>query len=240
MNVNRVYYANPLLREDHPFFPIGLLPGGTGNSLLEDFGLTDIRNAAEGIARGRIRAIDANKVYLSSSDSKKYVYSINTICCGMIGDMAAASESIRWAGGIRYDCCGLWYALKGHTRPANIELSNGDTIKGRMMGAVINLNQHFGKKLRICPKAIWDDGKMDCVIVMEQPRSVYFQLFNLFQKGIHYGEKEIFYHQVQKIQFNQTEEGSLGIDGELYAYRGTISIECVPQAYYFMLPHPKR
>ena len=55
-------------RSDGKTFPIGLIPGGSGNSLLHDLGLVDPVAAAEAIVAGHTRFIDAAQIHMNGSE----------------------------------------------------------------------------------------------------------------------------------------------------------------------------
>lgn len=71
-----------LQRKDGKKIPIGLLPGGTGNSLMHDLNCLDPAKAAKWVVNGDVHWMDANKVWLGEG---KEFYSVNVVGWGIIG-----------------------------------------------------------------------------------------------------------------------------------------------------------
>jgi hypothetical protein len=78
--------VNGLLdRKDSDKCAIGLIPGGSGNSFLTDFGLQKSAEATiDNIVAGRIAAIDATRVVFGPDDAAHHLWSINVVgyCAG--------------------------------------------------------------------------------------------------------------------------------------------------------------
>jgi hypothetical protein len=78
-----------LMRPDKKVIPIGVIPGGTGNSFCEGIGFLSAEIAANKIADGDVCWMDSNKVILGEG---KVIYSINTIGVGVVGDVGSVAE----------------------------------------------------------------------------------------------------------------------------------------------------
>ena len=119
--------------------PIGLIPAGSGNSFLHDFGLClegsdadeSVRVAANAIVNGTVAALDVLRVQHGDDAAKDVLYSINVV--GWSPDQCAASLNIdAWRpclGTARYDVCSLWGVLKDVQGPLRIRAAGA--VNGR-------------------------------------------------------------------------------------------------------------
>lgn len=86
--------------------PLGLIPGGSGNSVLTDLRIkghdqAGEEQAMENILAGKFAWIDANRVTL---DDETQLFSVNELTWGLTGDVGADSEKARCLGPARYVC----------------------------------------------------------------------------------------------------------------------------------------
>lgn len=245
-----------LSRPDKRRIPIGLIPGGTGNSFSADAGCWDVAAAVERIIAGQVVSVDANHV---RDEGDLDLYSINVVALGLIGDVAVTAETARWLGGARYDACGLWALLKNAKLTMRLEYEDADgqvTVLDRpVVTAFVSHTQYFGKGLRAAPKAALDDGFADITICTDLSRAQMLEVFAQLPLGAH--GNQIYDNIIQKpvrrcvMQVRPTDtaadaapdsvaEGVVNVDGEMFAYRGAITVECVPEAFQLFAPADAR
>ena len=119
--------------------PVGLIPAGSGNSFLHDFGMClegsdpeeSVRVAANAIVRGTVAPLDVLRVQHGNDAAKDVLYSINVV--GWSPDQCAASLNIdawrKYLGSARYDVCSLWGVLKDVQGPLRIRAAGA--VNGR-------------------------------------------------------------------------------------------------------------
>jgi len=225
-----------LSRKDQKQIPIGLIPGGSGNSVALDLGLADTKEAAARIAAGVSVAVDANRI---TDDGKLLVYSVNEMACGIVGEVGITAEAVRCFGPARYDICAIWQVLKGNTSPMKLTM-NGDsnkTVVGEFVTAFVNQTQHFGKGLRATPLAKIDDGVMDLCFMKEGTRGEQLEIFLQLPTGAHHANPGLTFQQVREVTLTpHAKSGVLNIDGEIMRYDGTIRVQCVHRAFRMFIP----
>ena len=213
---------------------MGLLPTGTGNSLLTDMACTDVMEMATRIATGKVCNMDLVKVTVEGAS----VYSMNCLCLGLTGDVGVAAESFRCLGGARYDACAVWGVLKGKLEPYKIEYTTKDgeriVIEEDFVTAFANHTQYFGKKLRATPKAVLDDGLLDIMTIRNAKRAKALQLFTVLPDGQHMNDSVVDYIQAKAVTFTVQKPGVGVVDGELFQHRGTIELEVISGAFPFI------
>ena len=101
-----------LTRDDNMKIPIGLIPGGTGNSFMKTIDCLDPVDAINKILSNMPMSIDVMKV---STSDKKY-YSLNLVGWGMATDISVFAEKLRIIGGQRYNIASIFEIIKNKKR----------------------------------------------------------------------------------------------------------------------------
>ncbi len=207
-------------RSDNKRFPLGLIPGGSGNSFLTDLEVLDPRKATEAIVSGRRRLIDVAKVSLSD----QILYAFNIIGWGLVADVNVRAEKYRWMGPIRYTVASLVELIRAKTRAGTLRFDDRE-IKGEFCFVLACNTIHTGKQMKMAPRATLDDGLIDLVVVKHGPGL--FKMLSLFSKlydGNYINDPAVEYHQVKSFVLNPEIAGPLNVDGELL---GTTPAEVV-------------
>jgi YegS/Rv2252/BmrU family lipid kinase len=204
--------------------PLGIIPGGTGNSLAQHLGCTDPVAAASRIVAGNTVPLDVAKV---TSDTG-IDYSINIVGWGAAVDINRTAERLRWLGGIRYSLAALWEILRCRRRPLRLTLDGEVTEDAFQM--VLACNTRFtGKGMQLAPRAKLDDRLLDLVIVRRATRRQTLQLFSRVFDGTHVDLPFVDYRQVSTLELSSPGCEGLNIDGEL-KLNLPIRVEIVPAA----------
>jgi len=227
-----------LSRADGAMVPVGLLPGGSGNSVNRDLGAPDIKEAARRVARGHVAMVDVNRI----STMGKSVLSVNVIGLGLIGDVGIVAEDFRWMGPGRYDAVGVFAVLKGTASVMSLEAecADGRTLKMEnepLVTVFVNQTQHFGQGMRAVPDACIDDGLMDICMMKQGTRVDKLKIFNWLPTGGHFGYDKLQFEKVKSVTFKlDAGKGVFNVDGEVLFHDGTIKIECVQQCLPLLCP----
>ena len=214
-----------LMRRAHPAeVPLGIIPGGTGNSLAQHLGCLDPLEAAKKIVQGNIAPLDVARV--SSEDGVEH--SINIVGWGAAVDINRTAERLRWMGGIRYSVAALWEILRARRRPLRLMLDGEVTEDSFHM--VLACNTRFtGKGMQLAPRAKLDDRLLDVIIVRRATRRQMLELFSRVFDGTHVDLPFVEYRQVATLELSSPGCESLNIDGELKRNL-PIRVEMVPAA----------
>lgn len=202
--------------------PIGIVPCGSGNSIIHDLDQLAWNVALDAILNINKRKIDVLEVKCGN----KIIYAANIAGWGMVTDIGISAEKFRWLGTSRYTLMSIVEVFKYNTRKAKLSV-DGDIMDEHFLFIMASNTIHTGKGMKISPKAKIDDGLMDVVIVKAGPSRL--KLLNLLPKifdGTHIKEKEVLYLQAKEIELI-TDEEVLNIDGELKG-KTPISIKVLP------------
>ena len=220
--------------------PVGILPGGSGNSISLDLGTWSLAEAARRIGRGDSVAMDAVKVSTNGGASR--VASVNLVAWGLVGDVGVVAEGFRMLGPARYDAVAAWGVAKGGGWPCKIkfELADGTSksVDEKLMTAFINSTQHFGKGLRPTPHARLDDGLMDlCYLEGSATRGEMLAILQQLPTGAHHARtKGIHMFQVRKCSMDVGGPGVVNIDGEVMQHDGKLDFSMLPRVLRVFCP----
>ena len=218
-----------LTRNDKKKIPIGLIPGGSGNSLMHTIGCLDPCKAAHIVISGNPKPIDVAKIEIGD----QIIYSINIIGWGLVTDIGITAEKYRWLGESRYTLVSLLEILRLKQRSAKLILNGNEEIEQFTFILALN-TQHTGKGMFAAPKAKLDDGLIDLIVVREKGK---MKLLNLLPKifdGSHIDSDIVEYHQVSSFSLIPEEDSVLNIDGEI-AGKTPIKVTMIPNSFQFLM-----
>jgi len=196
-------------RKDKKLIPIGVIPAGTGNSLMHDFNCLDPNVAAKWIVKGYTKKIDLAKIKMEH----KVVYAFNIVGWGMITDINLRAEGVRWMGENRYTYAALMEIMSHKQRHAKLSFG-GKTYDEKFTFILGSLTKFTGSAMKMAPKAKLDDGLIDISIVRNASRK---QMMNLFPKiftGEHIHSDVLEYKQVDSYSIIPDEHDPMNLDGE--------------------------
>ncbi|MCM2372763.1 diacylglycerol/lipid kinase family protein [Aporhodopirellula aestuarii] len=198
-------------REDQQTIPIGLIPGGSGNSLIVDLELTDPVDAAKAIVDEHIRKFDVVEI----TTNGRTVYSFNIIGWGLVTDVGIRAEKWRWLGPARYTIVSLLKVLRGtQARSAQLIL-DGKEIADEFTFVMV-CNTRYTGAMKIAPQAKLDDGLLDVIVLRHgASRLKLLSLFNRIYDGTHVEDPVVEYYTASQISLTSNQADPLNIDGEL-------------------------
>jgi len=214
-----------LTRNDHQKIPLGIIPGGSGNSFMHDLELTDPIEAAKAIIQGKIQAVDTAKIEINQVTK----YAMNMIGWGLVTDVGNSAEHYRWLGPNRYTILSVIEVLRHKSRAATLILDD-KKIEDEFTFIIACNSIHVGKGMKMAPKAKLDDGAIDLIVVRANvTRTRLLQVLPKLFNGSHIEEPEVSYYQTSKFSLIPEKNEIINIDGEIMGST-PISVEMIPNA----------
>ncbi|MFO0875982.1 MAG: diacylglycerol kinase family protein [Gemmataceae bacterium] len=202
---------NGLLRRDHPVsLPLGLIPAGTGNTLHEHVGCSDLESATRCILRGATRGLDIAQVTFA----EERVFCANIVGWGAVTDINLLAERLRWLGRVRYTVAALWHILKPIPRRAQLTLDH-ITLDEEYLFAIACNTRTTGSGMMLAPEALLDDGRFDVVLVRPRGRRELLNLFRRVSDGSHLKLPGVECHSVGSFGISTATPDLLNLDGEI-------------------------
>jgi len=215
-----------LSRHDGRKIPIGIIPGGSGNSYMHDLQLTDPLKAAKAIINGKTRALDTAKVEVNHIIK----YSNNMIGWGLVTDVGNQAEHFRWLGTNRYTILSVVEVLRHKSRPAAL-IMDDKKIEDEFIFIIACNSIHVGKGMKMAPKARLDDGLIDLIVIRSGvSRTRLLQVLPKLFDGTHINEPELEYYQTSQFSLIPETDEILNIDGEIMGST-PIQVNVIPKAF---------
>ena len=200
-----------MFRKDQNNFPIGIIPGGSGNSFMRDLELTDPIEAANAIINGNTKLIDVAKMNINNITK----YAINIIGWGLVTDIANKAEKYRWLGTNRYTILSVLEVFTYKPRLAKLIIDN-ETITDKFTFVIACNTIHTGKGMKMAPNAILDDGKIDIIVVKHKAsRLKMLSMLPTVFDGSHIKNPLVDYYKASSFSIIPELNEVLNIDGEI-------------------------
>ena len=170
---------------------LGLIPAGTGNSFLRDFGVTSAEEAIDGILAGRRRRVDLVEFEYQGEGQTERRFSLNILGVGLIADiLKLTNERLKFLGSAGYSLAVLLRLAKGMNNRIDIT-ADGRAWAIRNSALVISNSKFTGGKMMIAPPADVSDGKADLVVFREVNRREIVAIFKGVFGGTHVGHPKV-------------------------------------------------
>ena len=194
---------------------IGLIPAGTGNSFLRDFGITTPEEALARLRAGRRRRVDLIEFHYASGGSTVRGYALNILGVGLIADiLKLTNERLKGFGALGYSLAVLIRLARGLDN--RIDLEAGGRAWTIADSALVVSNSKFtGGGMKIAPAADTADGRADLVVFREVNRREIVSIFRRVFSGAHTGHPKVETLQAAEISVAASPPQLLMADGEL-------------------------
>ena len=204
---------------------LAMLPLGTGNSFLRDFGITDPESAAEAIYRGQSQPIDVLR--LTHKDGA--IHFINTMGTGFVARAGElTNERFKLLGAAGYIAAVLVCVARLQYEDNTLRYAGG-TDEARTVLSSFSNSQYTGGSMRMAPDAQVADGLLDVVRAGPLGRAALIAAFARIFSGTHTELDEVWTRQVERVEFVEPSFQAVLIDGDLY-HLTPLSIDVLPGA----------
>ena len=202
-----------LTRVDQRKVPIGLIPGGTGNSFMKTMNLLDPFEAILKIIKNEPRTVDVMK----AKGSDKVYFSLNLVGWGMATDISIVAEKLRALGGQRYNIASVIEIIRNKKRPARLIIDDVETANDFCFIIACN-TKYVGKGMKMAPEAIIDDGLIDLIVVKKNSRLTLLSVFPKLFDGAHVTHSACEYLKCKTFSIKPEQNEPLNIDGEIIGF----------------------
>ena len=208
-NVLNAYMA----LEERPSIPFGILPVGTGNSLVRDVidGEQPLEEYVKLIKNGSTKEFDIAKV---ECDKETFYYA-NMMGFGFITDVNGTASKLKALKSHAYTLGVLHQTIKLNTFELKMTI-DGEVHKMENVFVIISNSKYTGGNYLIAPKANVSDGKLDLVILNKLSRVNLLKTFPKIFDGSHINTPFVDYIQAKTIKLEANVSKILSPDGEIY------------------------
>ncbi|MCA6364745.1 MAG: hypothetical protein IM638_17050 [Bacteroidetes bacterium] len=197
----------------HPILPVpvALFPCGTGNAFNFDIGCATVDETLRCIFDQSISSIDLAEVNYTN----RKLWSFNILGCGLVAEINALAEKMRFLGGSRYTVASV---IKLFANPVqHYKITTDGVIREGRYSFILACNTRYtGKGMMMAPKAVLNDGKFDVILVKACPFWKLLLLFPKIFKGQHIDADVLEYVQASSLDVKSISgNGFTNIDGEI-------------------------
>lgn len=211
---------------------LGLIPAGLGNDVARGLGIPRrLKGAYTTLIEARPRYVDIGEV--------NGRFFINGVGIGYDGAVASEMHKIRkggkiLSGWIYFKC--LMHQLWQFTPPLLTLEIDGNFLPPRRYFLALAANRtSFGGVFNLAPKARFDDGLLDVLLVSAIPKHTFFLSIPRAITGKHLGLKHVSCYTARRITIKSDSAVPCHIDGES-CYDDQFSIKVLPKALKVVVP----
>jgi len=208
---------------------LAMLPLGTGNSFLRDFGITDVDAAIDAIVRGESAPIDVLR--LTHEDG--VIHFINTMGTGFVARAGKlTNERFKGLGAVGYVAAVLVCVIRLQYEENTLHYA-GMTDDARTVLTSFSNTQYTGGSMRMAPDALVSDGLFDVVRAGPLGRAALMAAFARIFSGTHVDLERVWTRQVDRVDFVNPAFQAVLIDGDLFQVM-PLSIDLLPGALHLV------
>ena len=225
---------------------IGVIPMGTGNDYIRNYGQVDDFRDLESQMQGISQTSDLIRYRGELKGEVTEGYCANMFNIGFDCNVVVATDRLKKLplinGSLAYllGVAAMFITKKG--ADLKIEFADGKVKDGPILLCSVANGCYCGGGIKSAPKGILDDGLMDVMMIDDVTRTFFLGVFPSFKKGEHLQNKKII--DSGKIQYDKEkaltitvngESCNFCIDGEIYNFK-KVDFEIVEDAVRFIVP----
>lgn len=218
--------ALPLAREKGEPMTIGMLPLGTGNSFLRDFGVIGSEAALEAIARGTEHACDVNELV----HAKGTLLSFNIVGLGFSATVGAVTNRRYKPLGAAGYVVGVVQTTMTLQYPVfPLRVDGGPLDERPVVLLSFSNSQCTAGAMKMAPRADVSDGELDVIRIGKMPRRKFLPWFPSIFRGEHVTKDGVEQTRARRVEFAIESDVDCMIDGEIVSLTPR-SITVLPKA----------
>lgn len=204
---------------------LAMLPLGTGNSFLRDFGILNVEAAVSAIARGKSTPIDLLRLVHRDG----VIHFINTMGTGFVARVGELTNArFKFLGSAGYITAVLLCIIRLQYERNTLRYA-GTTDDAATVLTSFSNTQYTGGSMRMAPDAQVADGLLDVIRAGPLGRAALVAAFPRIFSGTHTELEEVWTRQVDRVDFVNPSLQPVLIDGDLFQL-APVSIDVLPGA----------
>lgn len=191
---------------------VGMLPLGTGNSFLRDFGITSAELALEAIARGRTRACDVVRAEHASG----VLHYINLLSVGFTAEAGElTNRRFRPLGPAGYVLATLSTAARLSYPSFPLRVDGGARDDRPCILVSFSNSRYTAGTMMMAPHADATDGALDVIRIGPMGRLAFVRAFPSIFSGKHVERPEVEEQRATTVEFELDGPVDVMVDGEV-------------------------
>ncbi len=209
---------NGIMRSNrHSTICMGILPIGTGNAFVQDFGIVRCQDALKRIFHDSRLKVDVGKVLPKNGENQRPVYFLNSMLFGAFAEACRLKHSgFRVMGKQSYNAAFLYLLAKWKEYKLRFRIDGAPQHETLGAIAAICNSQYTGRKLRISPNSRTSDGVFEVLYGEGLTASEMFKIFMSLKTAQHLNHPKITAIPAKKIEIEIEGIEQTVVDGELF------------------------
>jgi YegS/Rv2252/BmrU family lipid kinase len=218
--------ALPVARAKKESLTLAMLPLGTGNSFLRDFGVTSSKAALRAITRGREHTCDVNEL----EHARGKLLSFNIIGLGFSATVGAVTNRrYKPLGAAGYVVGVVQTTLTLEYPSYPLRLDGGALDERPVILLSFSNSQCTAGAMKMAPRADPSDGQLDVIRIGKMSRRLFLRQFPSIFRGEHVLKDGVEQTRARRVELSIDREVDCMIDGEIVRLTPRV-IEVVPKA----------
>jgi len=209
---------------------LSILPLGTGNSFLRDYGITTWQEAARRLVAGSTRRVDAGRIEFPGKEIPKPVFFHNMAGFGLAAEACRLRHTrYSWMGRLAYHGAflNLLPGLKSYSMRLRVDENREIVIQTPLLA--INNSQYTGHNMHLSPLSHVEDGYFELLYAEGIKAGELFRLFLTLPTGRHIQHPKVQIKKAQRVDLAIDGIDYFMVDGEIVE-GNTLRIEICPGA----------
>ena len=204
---------------------LAMLPFGTGNSFLRDFGVTDVATAVEAVERGQSTPIDV----LRLTHEEGRLHFINTMGTGFVARAGElTNERFKLLGALGYVAAVFVCVVRLRYEHNTLRYAGSIDDASTVLTSFSN-SKFTGGSMQMAPDANPGDGLLDVIRAGTFSRSALMAAFARIFVGTHVDLEQVWTSQVDRVDFVNPTRQAVLVDGDLF-HLTPLSLDVLPGA----------
>lgn len=188
---------------------LGVVPLGTANDFAASLGIPEELPAAfDAAVTGSTRPVDLPQV------NDRYFVNVSTGGFGASATDDTPEEAKRLLGPLAYLITGVQKFSELRPSRARFSTPQGERYEGNVLLYAVGNGPQTGGGTRLTPRADFNDGRLDVMIVPGMPRLDFLGLATRLRSGAHVEDERVVYFQTDRLVVESQEDLSVNADGE--------------------------
>ena len=191
---------------------LGILPLGTGNSFLRDFGITSQDAAIRALGRWETKAVDV----VRAEHEDGVIHYVNLLGLGFTAEVGElTNRRFKGLGAAGYVAAVVSSLTNLHAPLDPIRLDDDEADSRPAVFLSFSNSQYTGGAMHMAPGASLHDGLLDVVRVGEMGRASLISTFPKIYSGAHVEHPQVEVRRARRVEFLESRKQAVMVDGEI-------------------------
>ena len=233
--------VNGFFLNDQPVRPgarLAIVPAGSSSDTARGLGIPDGVAALDLLQAGQTFQIDLGRAEFSEQGRTTSRYFVNNADVGIGGRIATGAGPFKFLGGrLAFFASSLKALADPQPWSGRIQLDEHPPEPIQAVSVAVALGPYTGGGMKIAPRAKWDDGCFEIVVIGGMSRGELLRSFPRVYAGTHLSHPGVRSYQAREVSVQAADSPLIELDGEVVG-AGDVRFRILPSALGVCVPRP--